>query len=131
MPPWKVLNEQARWDMVNYMRVLGAGTVEPASSMGGAPFDPTVQVAKQAEMLAQAVEQGVISQAEADVFGTVHDAVEQYRAEHPEVTNSGGNATERETAILSALVEARVITQEQADSFQNIHDRLGALGLMP
>ncbi len=36
MPAWKMLDEQARWDMINYMRALGAGTVEPASSMGGA-----------------------------------------------------------------------------------------------
>lgn len=131
MPPWKVLDEQARWDLVNYMRALGAGTVKPAGGMGGAPFDPAVQAAQQAEMLAQAVEQGVITQAEAGVFQTVHDAVEGYRAEHPEVINSGGTANERQAAILAALVEAQVITQEQADSFGDIHDRLGASGLMP
>lgn len=131
MPPWKVLDDQARWDLVNYMRALGAGTVKPAGGMGGAPFDPAVQAAQQAEMLAQAVEQGVINQAEADVFQTVHDAVEGYRAEHPEVINSGGTANERQAAILAALVEAQVITQEQADSFGDIHDRLGASGLMP
>lgn len=131
MPPWKALDEQARWDLVNYMRALGAGTVKPTSGMGGAPFDPAVQAAQQAEILVQAVEQGVITQAEADVFQTVHDAVEGYRVEHPEVINSGGNANEREAAILSALVEAQVITQEQADSFKDIHDRLGASGLMP
>ncbi|MCK7526982.1 MAG: hypothetical protein MZV64_59950 [Ignavibacteriales bacterium] len=64
--------------------------------MGGVPFDPAVQAAQQAEILAQAVEQGVVTQAEADGFQTVHDAVEGYRAEHPEVVNSAGNATERE-----------------------------------
>lgn len=131
MPPWKVLDEQARWDLVNYMRALGAGTVKPASGMGGAPFDPAVQATQQAEMLAQAVEQGVITQTEADIFRTVQDAVEQYRAEHLEVINSGGNATEREAAILSAVVEAQVVTQTQADSFGDIHDRLGKSGLMP
>lgn len=26
MPPWKFLDEQARWDLINYMRALGAGT---------------------------------------------------------------------------------------------------------
>ena len=54
MPPWKVLDEQARWDMVNYMRALGAGTVNPASGMGGETYDPAVQAAQQAEILAQA-----------------------------------------------------------------------------
>lgn len=131
MPPWKVLDEQARWDLVNYMRALGAGTVKPAGGMGGVQFDPAVQAAQQAEMLAQAVDQGVITQAEADVFQTVHDAVEEYRTEHPEVINNSGNANEREAAILAALVEAQVIRKEQADSFKDVHDRLGTSGLMP
>jgi mono/diheme cytochrome c family protein len=57
MPPWKSLDEQARWDMISYMRTLG----------GGAAQSSTLQ----AEMLAQAVEQGVVTQAEADIFSTV------------------------------------------------------------
>jgi hypothetical protein len=112
------------------MRALGAGTVKPGTGMGGAAFDPTVQAAHQAEMLKQAVEQGVITAAEADTFNTVHTAAEQYRIEHPEVVNSGGNANEREAAILAALVAEKVITQQQADAFTDIHDRLGASGLM-
>jgi mono/diheme cytochrome c family protein len=89
MPPWKVLDEQARWDMVNYMRALGAGTVKPASGMGGQAYDPDVQATQQAEILAQAVEQGVVTQEEANTFKLAHDAVEQYRSGHPEVMNSG------------------------------------------
>jgi mono/diheme cytochrome c family protein len=131
MPPWKVLDEQSRWDMINYMRALGAGTVQPGAGMGGVPFDPTVQAAHQAELLAEAVKQGVLTQAEADLFTVVHDAMEGYRIEHPELADSGGNATEREAAILSALVAGNVITQEQADAFPDIHDRLGNAGLMP
>lgn len=131
MPSWKVLDEQARWDMVNYMRALGAGTVQPADGMGGEAFTPAVQAKRQAEMLKQAVDQGVITQEEADTFKLVHDAVEQYRAEHPEIMNSGKNATEREAAILSALVDENIITQTQADAFQDIHNRLGTSDLMP
>jgi mono/diheme cytochrome c family protein len=131
MPPWKVLDEQSRWDMINYMRALGAGTVQPGAGMGGAAFDPTVQAAHQAEMLAEAVKQGVLTQAEADLFATVHDAMEGYRIAHPELVNSGDNATEREAAILSALVAENIVTQEQADAFPGIHDRLGNAGLMP
>lgn len=131
MPSWTVLDEQSRWDMVNYMRALGAGTVKPASGMGGAEYDPEIQAAQQAEILAQAVKQGVIDQDEADTFKLVHDAVEKYLIEHPEVVNSAGNATEREAAILSALVNENMITQAQADAFTDIHDRLGASGLMP
>jgi mono/diheme cytochrome c family protein len=131
MPAWKVLDEQARWDMVNYMRALGSGTVNPAVGMGGEAYDPEVQAAHQAEMLAQAVEQGVITQEEADIFKLVHDTVESYRTEHPEILNDGSNATEREAAILAALVKENIITQTQADAFTGIHDRLGTSGLMP
>ncbi len=131
MPAWTILDEQARWDMVNYMRALGAGTVNPAVGMGGEAYDPAVQAAHQVEMLTQAVDQGVVTQEEADIFKLVHDAVEQYRSEHPEIVNSGKNATEREATILSALVDENIITQTQADAFQDIHDRLGTSGLMP
>jgi len=117
MPPWKFLDEQARWDMINYMRALGEGTAQPS--------------AQRTEMLAQAVDQGVITQAEADAFNTVHHAVEQYLVEHPELLNNGGNATEREAAALTALVKEEIVTQVEADAFTNIHDRLGASGLMP
>ena len=131
MPAWKALDEQSRWDMVNYVRALGAGTVKPSGGMGGAAFDPAVQAAHQELMLTQAVEQGVITQTEADTFKLVHDAAEQYRIDHPEVVNSGKNATEREAAIIEALVAANIITQAQADDFPDIHDRLDSAGLMP
>ncbi len=131
MPAWAVFDEQSRWDLINYMRALGDGTVQPVSGMGGAAYDPEIQAAQQAEILAKAVEQDVITEEEADTFTTVHDAVEQYRLTHPEVVKSGGNATEREATILAALVEEKIITQAQADAFTNIHDRLGNSGLMP
>ena len=131
MPAWKALDEQARWDLINYMRALGAGTVKPSGGMGGAAFDPAVQAAHQELMLSQAVEQGVITQAEVDTFKLVHDAAEKYRIEHPEIANSGKDATEREAAIIAALVAEKIITQAQADAFPGIHDRLGTAGLMP
>ena len=131
MPAWKVLEEKARWDMINYIRALGAGTVQPGAGMGGVRFDPTLQAEQQAEILAEAVKQEVVTQAEADLFITVHDAMEAYRIAHPELVNSEDNATEREAAILSALVAENVIAQEQADAFPDIHDRLGNAGLMP
>ncbi|HAX71574.1 MAG TPA: cytochrome c [Anaerolineales bacterium] len=131
MPAWAVFDEQSRWDLINYMRALGDGTVQPISGMGGTAYDPEIQAAQQAEILAKAVEQNVITEEEADTFTTVHDAVEQYRLAHPEVVQSGGNATEREATILAALVEEKIITQAQADAFTDIHDRLGNSGLMP
>jgi hypothetical protein len=132
MPVWKdTLDEQTRWDVINYVRALGQGTAKPAGGMGGEMYDPQAQATQQATMLAQAVEQGVLTQAEADIFNTVHTALEQYRTGHPEIASSGSSATERETAMLAELVKDQTITQEQADAFRDIHDRLGASGLMP
>lgn len=131
MPGWKVLDEQARWDLVNYMRALGAGTIEPQAGMGGAAYDPETQAQRQAELLAKAVEQGVVTEAEAEVFTRVHDAVEQYRLEHPEVVSNEPDANAREAAILAALVEAGTISTADAEAFNDIHDRLGEAGLMP
>lgn len=131
MPAWESLDETSRWDLVNYVRALGAGTVKPGAGMGGSAYNPQDVAAQQEEMLRQAVEKGVISQAEADTFTLVHAAMEQYRAEHPEITASGANATEREAAIQAELVKAGSITQAQADEFTDIHNRLGASGLMP
>ena len=130
MPAWKeILSEQERWDVINYVQALGAGKVAPASQIGGSLYDPALQAAHQAEMLAQAVAQGVISQAEADTFALVHTALESYRAD--QLPQADGLTTdEREAAMLSALVDAGTITQAQAEAFRDIHDRLAAAGLM-
>ncbi len=41
MIAWKpVLSEEQRWDVINYMRALGTGQVQPGMGMGGAAFDP-------------------------------------------------------------------------------------------
>ena len=131
MPIWKeTLDEQARWDVINYIRALGAGTVTPASGSGGEAYDPETHAAQQAAILAQAVEQGVITQDEADTFTLVHDAIEAYRVAHPELSQVS-DTNEREAAMLSALIEAGTITQAQADAFRDVHDRLAASGLMP
>ncbi len=71
------------------------------------------------------------TQAEADLFNTIHNAMEQYRADHLEAFSSTQSATEREAAILASLVNEQVITAVQAEEFTDIHDRLGASGLMP
>ncbi len=56
MPSFKAsLDEQGRWDVINYMRALGQGQVQPGRGMGGAMFDPAEQAARQDEMLQQAV----------------------------------------------------------------------------
>jgi hypothetical protein len=129
MPAWKdSLEEQARWDLVNYMRGLGRGDVKPGSSAGGAAFDPASEQAARAEMLARGVEQGIISQPEADLFDQVHAAMDVRVAagESPRV----GGMEQIRVALLSELVEQGIITQEQAAAFEEIHQRLVEAGLM-
>jgi mono/diheme cytochrome c family protein len=129
MPGWKeALDEQARWDVINYIRALGNGQVMPRQGMGGATFDPAAEAAQQAEMLAQGVEQGVITAAEADTFSQVHAAIETVRGQMQE--NMSGGMTNMRNMMLQALVTSGTITQAQADDFVDIHDRLVEAGLM-
>lgn len=130
MPVWKEsFDEQARWDVINYVRALGKGQVQPGSGMGGAMFDPTVEAAQRAEMLAQAVAQNIITQAEASTFNTVHAALNDYRAAHPPASD-GNSPAERQVAMLTELVKSGAITQAQSDTFLDIHNRLIEAGLM-
>jgi mono/diheme cytochrome c family protein len=129
MLAWKdSIDEEGRWDLVNYMRALGQGDVEPRHSVGGEPFDPATERAQRAEMLAQGVEQEVITQAEADLFGEVHTAMDDQTAsgDRPRV----GGMNQMRLALLAELVGMGTITQEQADHFEDIHQRLVDAGLM-
>ena len=129
MPAWKgSLEEQARWDLVNYMRALGRGEVEPKVLAGGAAFDPAVEQAARAEMLAQGVELGIITQAEADLFDQVHTAMDE-RVATGESLRVGG-MDEMRITLLAELVEVGVITEEQATAFEEVHERLIEAGLM-
>jgi len=143
MPPWKdVLDEQARWDLINYVRALGSGDAMPKQKMGGAMFDPAKELAQREAMLASGVEQGVIKQAEADEFMTVHAAMDELMQGNGQGNGQGdgqgggqhgamqGNMEERQGTMLAALVEAGTITQAQSDAFQDIHSRLLDSGLM-
>ncbi|MCL4261623.1 MAG: c-type cytochrome [Anaerolineae bacterium] len=129
MPAWEgALDEQARWDVINYIRALGSGAVQPRQGMGGAALDPTAQATRQAEMLATAVAQGVLTPVEADVFAEVHTAVEALRVQGME--NMSGDMNSMQVEMLAELVQAGTITQEQADTFGDVHTRLLDAGLM-
>jgi mono/diheme cytochrome c family protein len=129
MPAWKdSLDEQARWDLINYVRALGRGQVAPRQAAGGAAFDPAAEAAERAEMLAQGMEQGVITPAEAELFGEVHTAMDERAAagESPRV----GGMDQMRLVLLEELVEQGTITQERADAFEEIHERLVEAGVM-
>jgi len=52
MITWKgILDEEARWDVINYVQALGSGQVMPRQGLGGAAFDPAAEAERQAEML--------------------------------------------------------------------------------
>lgn len=126
MPAWKeTLDEEARWDVINYMQALGAGTIEPHSSMGGAMFDPAAELESRQEMLSEAMAQSLITQTEADTFMTVHTALDTLMAETG-LRMQGDNTT----TLLTILVDQETITQSDADDFERVHDLLAAAGLM-
>lgn len=129
MPAWKdALDEQARWDLINYVRALGRGQVVPRPAAGGAAFDPAAEQAARAEMLAMGLELGVITQAEADLFAEVHSAMDAQTA--ADASPRVGGMDQMRLALLDELVAQGTITQEQADAFNDIHERLVEAGVM-
>jgi mono/diheme cytochrome c family protein len=123
MPVWKDTLSQAQiWDVVNYVRTLAAGTA--GHGMMG---QQNAEQAQHAEMLAKAVDQGVITQVEADIFTLVHNVMESYLMENMVEAGSG---EERQVFALGALVETGALTQEQVDTFNSVHQRLLDSGLM-
>jgi mono/diheme cytochrome c family protein len=131
MIPFKdILDEQARWDVINYVRALGRGQVQPGEQMGGVPFDPAEEQAQRAGMLVQAIEQGIISQPEADNFDTVHTQMKAY-LESDSVSGMDTNTqADALPQIMAAMISANLISREQADLFIAVHDRLVEAGLM-
>ncbi len=132
MIPYKgILSEDEIWDVINYVRALGSGEVQPRRNVGGQAMDPNAEAQMHAEMLAAGVEQGVITQEEADLFTEVHDKLNAYKETHmDELRSSMGNPEEMQQAMLDAMVKSGDITQEQADAFVDIHDRLVEAGIM-
>lgn len=126
MPAWKeTLDEQARWDVINYVQALGAGTVEPHSNMGGEMFDPAVEQENRGEMLAEAMALSLITQAESDTFNAVHNALDDLMAETG-LRMQGNNMP----ALLTILIERETVSQADADDFDRVHDILMEAGLM-
>ena len=124
MPAWAVaLDEQTRWDLINYMRSLGTGQMaRGGGAAGNASGDEATTMA------AAGVAEGLITQAEADSFLTVHTLVETGMLAQ---TAQNGSGIERQTAVLTTLVEAQTITQEAADTFIRVRDQLLGAAALP
>jgi mono/diheme cytochrome c family protein len=127
----ETLSEEEVWDVINYVRALGSGEVKPRRNMGGQAMNPEAEAQMHAEMLATGVEQGVITQEEADLFTEVHDQLNAYKETHMEELRSFmGSPEAMQKAMLDALVQSGEITQAQAEAFADIHDRLVEAGIM-
>ena len=130
MISWKpVLSEDQRWDVINYVRALGTGQMQPGMGMGGVAFDQAAELAQRQEMVAAGVAQGLFTQEEGDAFVHVHDHMDLWRTEHPD-TQTTGNGVEIQAATLAAMVEAGELEQADADLFNMVHDKLNEAGLM-
>jgi mono/diheme cytochrome c family protein len=120
MIPYRaILDEQARWDVINYVRALGRGQVGPGRMQGPSEAE------KHDGMLATALEQDVITQAEADTFLLVHNAMDTYVASST-TTPMTGTMPDR----IAAMVDAGLVSADDAASFLDVHQRLIDAGLM-
>ncbi len=126
MPAWKeILDEQARWDVINYIQALGRGTMQPRAMMGGAMFDPAVEQQNRQAMVDEAVAAELIDEAQAATFLTVHTALDSLMVDTG-LRMQGNNMP----ALLAVLVERGEVAQPEADSFAAVHDLLIEAGLM-
>ena len=115
MPAWKnSLDESEIWSLVGYMHALGSGDHEDVFHE---------------QMLAQAVEQNLISEEESGIFLLVHDALDEFRTIHEDELPQG-DMDDDQDYMLDELVKAGTITQSQADDFARIHQLLLDEGLM-
>ena len=129
MPAWKdILDEQARWDVLNYVQALGSGQIEPGQQGGNAAYDPAAEAVKHAEMITEGVAQELITQADGDVFLAVHDQLDVLLMADNGETRGGMDS--RQAIFLQQLVDEGKITQEESDVFTAVHDTLMDAGLM-
>jgi mono/diheme cytochrome c family protein len=130
LPYRDILVEQERWDVINYIRALGSGRVMPMKQIGGEPFNPEREQALRIEMLTLAVDNGVISETEADMFNSVHNEIDRYLVKEEVRGMDTGPRADALPQILASMVDADLVTQLQADTFLEVHDQLLESGLM-
>lgn len=124
MPAWKdTLNEEERWDVVNYLRALGAGQVGPQPGAAAA-----AQATAQAETLTAAVTQGLLTPAEAETYARLHALVEARL--QTDRANLRGTGPERRAAVVQTLMTEGALTEVEASWFEDTHAMLAAAGLM-
>ena len=140
MPAWgDTLDEDARWDVINYTRSLGT-----SGGMGRGPGGGQGQQGRgqgmsgmneeehHAEMLAEGIEMGLFTEEDAELFLAVHAVLdEHYRtgeSSMDEMPAPGKMTMQR--AMTGQAVRDGYITEEDADRFTEIHDALLEAGIM-
>lgn len=124
MPAWnESLSEQARWDLINYMRSLGSDTAQGmgmghGQGMGRGMGGQMMQ--RQGQMLNAALAAGLISQDDVDFFQRTQQLLlEKYAAGRP----GQGRLVEQAVSSGQAVADG-VISQADADRYTAIHDQL-------
>lgn len=131
MIPYRdILDEQGHWDVINYVRALGSGQVQPGQHMGGMPFDQEQERTDRLEMLGEGVDEGFLTETESNIFDLVHTAMDKYLAAEGIGGMDTGPRADALTQILAEMVEVDLVTQDQAETFIDVHDRLVEAGLM-
>jgi mono/diheme cytochrome c family protein len=131
MPAWnEALSQQARWDLINYMRSLGSDAgmghgqgmgMGHGQGMGGQMMQ------RQGQMLAAAVAANLITQDDADFFQQTQQALlDKYATGRP----GQGRLVEQAVASGQAVADG-VISQADADRYTEIHDKLMQVEHMP
>lgn len=134
MPVWQeVLDEDARWNVINYMRSLGSGAMQ--HGMGpGLRTGQGAAVEDHTAMLEAAMAAGVLTQEEAGLFERVHAVLtEQYGVGNMAMQGmgmQGRGMMAMQRAVTEQAVRDGAITQEDGERFTEIHDRLIEQGLM-
>lgn len=134
MTPWKdILDEQQRWDVINYMRTLGGqGMGGMGMGSGNEGGQMGAEGAMRAAMLAEAVDTELITADEAATFEEVHAVLDEYYMTET-MAMEGAGATgmqELQQALTDQAVADGHISQAAADSFTEIHDVLIEAGIM-
>ncbi len=121
MPAWnESLSEQARWDLINYVRSLGSDTTQGMGGMGRGQGMGGQMMQRQGQMLAAAVAAGLITQEDADFFQQIQQALlEKYANGRP----GQGRLVEQAVASGQAVADG-VLSQADADRYTAIHDKM-------
>lgn len=117
MPSYKnVIADEDIWHIINFLRSLGGDTRMQQRLL---------------QALTRAVQEGLITQEEADLFLQVHDLIEAYRQEHGDGLRALRVPGNMLGGILQGLVASGQLDQVEAQRFQDIFRRLHVARLIP